>query len=150
MVIKSNSIKVLKNVSYSFALMLSFLISSTVFAEDCKTGSPKVYFISPQDGVSLTSPIKVIFGIENFNISPAGIDKCNAGHHHLIIDTDILPSLSKPIPSDKKHLHFGKGQTRTFIDLKSGTHTLQLIFGDYMHVPHHKPLVSKKITITVE
>ena len=66
------------------------------------------------------------------------------------IDTDILPSLSKPIPSDKKHLHFGKGQTRAFIDLKSGTHTLQLIFGDYMHIPHDKPLISKKITLTVE
>ena len=106
MVIKSNSIKVLKNVSYSFALMLSFLISSPVFAEDCKTGSPKVYFISPQDGVSLTSPIKVIFGIENFNISPAGIDKCNAGHHHLIIDAEI-PDLSMPIPSSKNYIHFG-------------------------------------------
>ena len=134
MVIKSNSIKELKNVSYSFALMLSFLISSPVFSEDCKTGSPKVYFISPQDGVSLTSPIKVIFGIENFNISPAGIDKCNAGHHHLIIDAEI-PDLSMPIPSSKNYIHFGGGQTQTEIELSPGKHTLRLLMGNYAHMP---------------
>ncbi|MEP1906598.1 MAG: DUF4399 domain-containing protein, partial [Nitratireductor sp.] len=48
------------------------------------------------------------------------------------------------------HVHFGGGQTETTIDLASGTHTLQLIMGDMNHVPHDPPLVSKKVTITVE
>jgi len=110
----------------------------------------EVFIISPLNKEIVSSPVEIIFGITNMTVAPAGIKKELSGHHHLIIDTDILPNLSRPIPSNEKHLHFGKGQTRTFIDLKSGTHTLQLIFGDYVHIPHDKPLISKKITITVE
>ena len=110
----------------------------------------EVFIISPLNKEIVSSPVEIIFGITNMTVAPAGIKKELSGHHHLIIDTDILPNLSRPIPSNEKHLHFGKGQTRTFIDLKSGTHTLQLIFGDYVHIPHNKPLISKKITITVE
>ena len=110
----------------------------------------EVFIISPLNKEIVSSPVEIIFGITNMTIAPAGIKKELSGHHHLIIDTNILPNLSRPIPSNEKYLHFGKGQTRTFIDLKSGTHTLQLIFGDYVHIPHNKPLISKKITITVE
>jgi hypothetical protein len=110
----------------------------------------EVFIISPLNKEIVSSPVEIIFGITNMTIAPAGIKKELSGHHHLVIDTDVLPNLSRPIPSNEKHLHFGKGQTRTFIDLKSGTHTLQLIFGDYVHIPHDKPLISKKITITVE
>ena len=110
----------------------------------------EVFIISPLNKEIVSSPVEIIFGITNMTVAPAGIKKELSGHHHLIIDTDILPNLSRPIPSNEKHLHFGKGQTRTSIDLKSGTHTLQLIFGDYVHIPHDKPLISKKITITVE
>jgi len=110
----------------------------------------EVFIISPLNKEIVSSPVEIIFGITNMTVAPAGIKKELSGHHHLIIDTNILPNLSRPIPSNEKYLHFGKGQTRTFIDLKSGTHTLQLIFGDYMHIPHDKPLISKKITITVE
>ena len=110
----------------------------------------EVFIISPLNKEIVSSPVEIIFGITNMTVAPAGIKKELSGHHHLIIDTNILPNLSRPIPSNEKHLHFGKGQTRTFIDLKSGTHTLQLIFGDYVHIPHDKPLISKKITITVE
>ena len=110
----------------------------------------EVFIISPLNKEIVSSPVEIIFGITNMTVAPAGIKKELSGHHHLVIDTDILPNLSRPIPSNEKHLHFGKGQTRTSIDLKSGTHTLQLIFGDYVHIPHNKPLISKKITITVE
>jgi hypothetical protein len=110
----------------------------------------EVFIISPLNKEIVSSPVEIIFGITNMTVAPAGIKKELSGHHHLVIDTDVLPNLSRPIPSNEKHLHFGKGQTRTFIDLKSGTHTLQLIFGDYVHIPHDKPLISKKITITVE
>jgi hypothetical protein len=110
----------------------------------------EVFIISPLNKAIVSSPVEIIFGITNMTVAPAGIKKELSGHHHLVIDTDVLPNLSRPIPSNEKHLHFGKGQTRAFIDLKSGTHTLQLIFGDYVHIPHDKPLISKKITITVE
>lgn len=55
-----------------------------------------------------------------------------------------------PIPSDDNHKHFGNGQTETVIDLAPGTHTLQLMLGDWKHVPHDNPVVSEKITIAVQ
>ncbi len=83
----------------------------------------------PNDGETIkTRHIKVWFGTRNFGVAPAGVDKPNTGHHHLLIDTD-LPPLDEAIPNDKNHLHFGAGQTETYIDLPPGTHTLQLLDG---------------------
>jgi hypothetical protein len=108
-----------------------------------------VYIGYPNDGQTVrSSHIKVWFGTRNFGVAPAGTNKANTGHHHLLIDT-ALPPLDEPIPNDKNHLHFGLGQTETFIDLPPGTHTLQLLMGDADHVPHDPPVMSKKITIHV-
>jgi hypothetical protein len=108
-----------------------------------------VYIGWPQDGaVVRTTHIKVWFGTRNFGVAPAGTYKPNTGHHHLLIDVS-LPPLDEPIPNDKNHLHFGSGQTETYIDLPPGTHTLQLLMADGDHIPHDPPLMSKKITIHV-
>ena len=93
--------------------------------------------------------VKVWFGLRNFGVAPAGVDKPNTGHHHLLIDAP-LPPLDQEIPNDKNHLHFGLGQTETIIELPNGTHTLQLLMGDANHVPHDPPVMSKQITIRVE
>ena len=58
--------------------------------------------------------------------------------------------MKMPIPADKNHLHFGKGQTETQLELPKGKHTLQLLLGNHLHIPHDKPLISEKIEITVE
>lgn len=109
-----------------------------------------VYIIQPADGAVVTSPVKVVFGLAGaFGVAPAGIVKENTGHHHLLIDTE-LPPLSKPIPNDAHHRHFGGGQTEAMIELAPGTHTLQLLLGDFAHIPHDPPLVSPRITVTVE
>ena len=84
----------------------------------------------------------------NFGVAPAGVRKDNTGHHHLLVDAD-LPPMDEPIPNDKNHIHFGKGQTETFLELPPGKHTLQLLMGDSEHIPHDPPIMSKKITITV-
>jgi hypothetical protein len=108
-----------------------------------------VYIGWPNDGEVLrTTHIKVWFGTRNFGVAPAGTNRSNTGHHHLLIDT-TLPPLDQPIPNDKNHLHFGLGQTETVIDLPPGTHTLQLLMGDADHIPHDPPVMSKKITIRV-
>ena len=52
-------------------------------------------------------------------VAPAGSDRQNSGHHHLLIDTE-LPPLDQRIPSDFNHLHFGAGQTEATITLKPG------------------------------
>ncbi|MCK5880460.1 MAG: DUF4399 domain-containing protein [Sinobacterium sp.] len=108
-----------------------------------------VYFIEPIDGATVTSPVTVKFGLAGMGVAPAGVDKANTGHHHLIIDAE-LPAMDKPVPSDAQHKHFGGGQTETNLTLSKGVHTLQLLLGDKSHMPHKPAVYSKQITITVK
>lgn len=134
-------------------LMLSFtatlLYSGLLLAATPSPDTAKVFIISPEDGAIVSSPVKVKFGIKGMEIAPAGSDKPNSGHHHLLIDANE-PAMDKPIPNDANHKHFGKGQTEAMIDLKPGEHTLQLLLGDKMHMPHDPEVMSKQITITVK
>ncbi|WP_247878283.1 DUF4399 domain-containing protein [Azospirillum sp. TSO22-1] len=107
-----------------------------------------LYIGWPNNGETVKSPFKVWFGMRNFGVAPAGVTKEGTGHHHLLIDSE-LTNFDEPIPNDKKHMHFGKGQTETVLELPPGKHTLQLVLGDTDHVPHNPPIMSKKITITV-
>jgi hypothetical protein len=102
----------------------------------------------PNDGEVVTQRFKVWLGLRNFGVAPSGVNRPNTGHHHLLIDTD-LPPLDEPIPNDKKHIHLGAGQTEVFVELPPGRHTIQLLMGDYDHVPHDPPVMSKKITVFV-
>jgi hypothetical protein len=102
----------------------------------------------PNNGETVKSPFKVWFGLRGMGVAPAGVDKPNTGHHHLIVDAD-LPPPDQPIPNNKNYLHFGGGQTETTLDLPPGKHTLQLLLGDANHIPFNPPVMSKKITITV-
>ena len=90
----------------------------------------------------------VRFGLLNMGVAPAGVDKPNTGHHHLIIDAPP-PSPDRPIPNDFNHLHFGAGQTQGEVTLTPGRHSLQLVLGDEDHVPHDPPVMSKPITVIV-
>lgn len=136
----------------TLALIPALLISEVSFAHTLqKSVSPpsaNVYIISPKDGATVKGSFTVKFGLKNMGVAPAGFEKKNTGHHHLLIDKKSLPAFDKPMGSEVKH--FGGGQTETDLTLPKGTHTLQLIMGDHHHVPHKPAIVSKKITITVE
>lgn len=108
----------------------------------------RVYFVGVQDGAKLPHKATIHFGLVNMGVAPAGIEKPNTGHHHLLIDTE-LPPLDQPIPNDFNHLHFGAGQTEATIELPLGKHTLQLLLGDANHVPHNPPVISKRINVIV-
>ena len=110
----------------------------------------RAFIVSPADGATVSSPVTVVFGIENMEVSPAGEDKPNSGHHHLMVDVEELPDFNMPLPADANHIHFGLGQTETELELEPGTHTLQLVLGNYIHMPHNPAVVSETITITVE
>jgi uncharacterized protein DUF4399 len=111
----------------------------------------EVYFIAPQNGAKLHSPVTIKFGLKGMGIAPAGIKFDNTGHHHLLVDTDVSElKLDAPMPATDKIVHFGKGQTETTLTLTPGKHTLQLIFADYLHQSFDPPLTSKKITVTVD
>lgn len=129
----------------AFAALLLELVSGSSFASDEK---PEVYFISPNNGDTVKSPVRIVFGLRGMGVAPAGTEVPNTGHHHLIIDAP-LPPLDENIPMDENHVHFGGGQTEASIELSPGTHTLQLLLGDLYHMPHEPAVYSKQITITV-
>lgn len=135
--------------------LLLFIVALSAHAEDvlprsAATAGVELYLISPQDGDTVKSPVTVRFGLKGMGVAPAGIDMIGTGHHHLMVDVETLPALDKPLPKDETHLHFGAGQTETTLTLTPGKHTLQLVLGDQLHIPHQPPVLSKKITITVE
>ena len=109
-----------------------------------------VYFITPRDGDTVTSPVVVRFGLKGKGVAPAGVAQANTGHHHILIDVADLPPMNVAVPSDERHVHFGGGQTETSLKLTPGKHTLQLVLGDHLHVPLGQPWISEKITVTVK
>lgn len=134
-----------------FAAVVATTLSGTVALAGTTPISKeaKVYIIWPKDGMVIKGgKLWVRMGLKNAGIAPAGTHKPNTGHHHLIIDAP-LPPFDQEIPADKHHLHFGAGQTEVRLELPPGKHTLQLLFGDFQHIPHNPPVYSKKITIIV-
>jgi hypothetical protein len=133
------------------AANVSATIESPV-ADISRTASPagaSVFFITPQDGDTVSNPVAIEFGIEGMSVVAAGVEETHSGHHHLLVDTD-LPDMGMPIPADANHIHFGNAATSTALDLAPGQHTLRLLLGDHLHIPHDPPVVSGLITITVE
>jgi hypothetical protein len=110
----------------------------------------KVYIISPKNGDTVSSPFTVQFGLKGMGVAPAGVTQANTGHHHLLIDVDQMPDMSAPLPNNQNIRHFGGGQTEVDLTLPPGKHTLQLVLGDYLHIPLDPPLVSEKVTVTVK
>ena len=102
---------------------------ATALGETAAPSNASVYIISPKDGDTVTNPFRVQFGLSDMGVAPAGVDKPNSGHHHLLIDVNEPLNLNEPIPLDKIHLHFGAGQTEALIELPPGKHTLQLVLG---------------------
>ena len=108
-----------------------------------------VFFITPADGSIVANPVVIEFGISGMAVVKAGEQQQDSGHHHLIIDAG-LPDLGSPIPASDHYVHFGDASTSTELTLEPGQHTLQLLLGDHLHVPHEPAVTSDTITITVE
>ncbi|MFA7553016.1 MAG: DUF4399 domain-containing protein [Spongiibacteraceae bacterium] len=134
-----------------FALLTSvgtFAATATAMPRSASSEEARVYIISPVDGETVKSPVTVRFGLKGMGVAPAGVDKVNTGHHHLLVDSNKLPPMDQPMGADVTH--FGAGQTETTITLTPGSHTLQLILGDKFHIPHNPPVVSEVVHITVK
>ena len=134
------------------ALTMSVLVAMPAYSGE--TPAPEgaaVYFIDLEDGATVTSPVTIRFGLSGMGVAPAGTEKEHTGHHHLLIDAALEgEALDAPVPSDENHRHFGGGQTEVSIELTPGEHTLQLVLGDWSHIPHNPPVMSEQITVTVE
>src|SRR3954466_13161205 len=136
-------------------LVIAVGTCSLVSAQQARTGGPTpspegaaVHFVGLNDGATLPTKPTIRFGLRDMGVAPAGSDRANSGHHHLLIDTE-LPPLDKPIPTDFNHLHSGTGQTEAEVTLKPGPHTLQLLLGDKDHIPHNPPVMSPRIRVVV-
>ena len=131
-------------------------LAPAALAGDSHAGMPRsdrpeaarVYFITPTAGETTKSPVVVRFGLGGMGVAPAGVEKSHPGPHHLVVDA-ALPPANLPIPKSENYRHFGNGQTEVTLDLAPGTHTLQLMLGDHLHIPHDPPVASERITITV-
>ena len=138
--------------SLIFALLLLFL-PRTAIALDTASHAPEdaqVYIAEPVDGATVPETFTVKFGLSGMDLAPAGIDEPNTGHHHLLIDKEDLPELNVSLPATEQIRHFGKAQTETELTLEPGKHTLRLVLGNYLHVPHDNPVISEPIEITVQ
>jgi hypothetical protein len=122
--------------------------ASTSSGRHASPAGAKVYFVQPTNGATVARSTTIRFGLINMGVAPAGVQKANTGHHHLLIDTPLPPE-DLPIPNDFNHLHFGTGQTEAKVTLPLGVHTLQLVLGDENHVMHKPPVYSKPIKVTV-
>lgn len=141
--------------SFAVALLATLIggFTTTALADTHVSSSPdgaKAYIISPIDGATVPQTFTVKFGLSGMGVAPAGVEKANTGHHHLLIDVESMPDMSQPLPASDQVKHFGGGQTEAEITLPSGTHTLQLLLGNHQHIPHNKPVLSEKITVTVQ
>ena len=150
-------------------ILYILLVSPLVFSLDTIDNCDEIelFFNSPQDGLIIENQkFKVEFGTKNINISPAGVivEQTNnclvSGHHHLIINDayDVRNFENQPIPYDTNILHFGGGQKEAELTLQPGKYSLQLVIGNYQHVPisrsgsdkKYNPIVSKIINIEIK
>ena len=154
----------MKQKLYTNVLLLAFIFVNPLGYSDqyhdaeglneSASENAKVFIVEPTDNQIFTieqaKKINVVFGSKNILIKPAGELVPNSGHHHLLINVDLLPDLSMPIPASDQFIHFGKGQESTVINLPKGRHKLQLILGNHVHIPHKPPVMSDPIYVEVK
>ncbi len=99
------------------------------------TGGKGVFFETLHDSQIVKSPIKIKMGLKGMEVEAAGPINQNKGHHHIIIDGTTIDE-GLPIPLDETHIHFGKGQTETELNLTPGPHTLTLQFANGVHASY--------------
>ena len=113
---------------------------------------PRVFFVQPQDGATVKSPVRLEFGAADYQIAavPAGTvteSRPNMGHHHVAIDADCLP-VGTVIPRAAPWVHFGDGKNVIDMQLPTGQHRLTLQIGDDMHTTQEG--LCSTITVNVQ
>lgn len=147
-----------KIIFYSFMISTVLLfVPASAIALDLVTHSPteaqayiQAYIVEPANGSTVPETFTVKFGLSGMELAPAGVDRENTGHHHLLIDKQELPDITASLPATEQIRHFGKAQTETELRLEPGEHTLRLVLGNYLHVPHDNPVISQPITVQVK
>ena len=134
---------------YVFIFCLSSCQQSTKKVEQLPEQVEKrVFFKNIVNGDTLTSPFQVEMGVSGMKVKPAGVLSPGTGHHHIIINKGFI-KYGEIIPMDETHLHYGKGDTLTDLNLLSGEYTLTLQFANGLHMSYGEQF-SNTITIYVK
>lgn len=114
---------------------------------------PRVFFVQPEDGATVTSPVAAEFGSENVEVAavPEEVDAPRRGviHYHLGVDADCLPPGTR-IPDADPWIHFGDGSNEIEMQLAPGEHRLTVQAGDDEHVTIEGLCRTISVTVTEE
>lgn len=99
---------------------------------------PRVFFVEPKNGATVTSPVHLKFGSSGTEISPvpAGdvkVARPGMTHYHVGIDQNCLPAGKTIVKGTPSWVHFGKGESEFDTQLTPGKHKLALQLGDDLH-----------------
>ena len=116
---------------------------------------PRVFFVEPKNGATVTSPLHMKFGSEGVEIAavpPGEITKAQVrkgiAHYHVGIDQSCLPAGKTIVKGTPSWVHFGDGKDVFDTQLTPGKHKLALQLGDDLH--DTMPGTCQEITVTVK
>lgn len=127
--------------------------ATTTAAKKPAAKKPRVFFVEPKNGASVTSPVKMKFGSEGIEIAavpPGDVTKTRPGmaHYHVGIDQDCLPAGKNIVKGTPSWVHFGDGKDVFESQLTPGKHKLALQLGDDLH--NTMPGTCSVITVNVK
>ena len=142
-------------------LPVLILVAGFGFAAAAQEGAkpaakkPRVFFLEPKDGATVTSPLHMKFGSEGVQIAavpPGEITKAQVrpgmAHYHVGIDQSCLPPGKTIVKGTPSWVHFGDGKDVFDTQLTPGKHKLALQLGDDLH--DTMPGTCQEITVTVK
>lgn len=106
--------------------------------EPVSGGTPRVFFVTPQDGADISSDfdLELEFGAENYEISPIPEEfespRPDVGHYHLGVNTGCL-AVGEVIPQGEGWVHFGDGSNTFTLQVEAGAYQLTVQIGDDEH-----------------
>jgi uncharacterized protein DUF4399 len=130
------------------ALCTAALLPQATQAQATKKMTVKI--TSPQNGATVTGPVKITLQATGVEIVPATVERPGTGHHHLFVDHDLI-WISDTIPMGSPGIiHLGRGQTEFVLDsLKPGPHRVIDVVANWRHIPLN-PLVADTVTFIVK
>jgi len=122
------------------------------YSIDDQPSDAAAFFVSPEDGDTVSSPFTVDLGAENVTLTPAGAPVVGEGHLHVLADIgcyDTGETIPGPTDRDEAEgrFHLGDGSDSRQIELEPGTYELCVQIADGVHTAFGQ---TETITVTVE
>jgi Domain of unknown function (DUF4399) len=135
-------------------LVAGGFVATACEANKSTAEQPRVFFVEPKDGATVTSPLHMKFGSEGVEIAavpPGELTKAQVrkgiAHYHVGIDQSCLPPGQTIVKGTPSWVHFGDGKDVFDTQLTPGAHKLALQLGDDLH--DTMPGACEEITVTV-